>query len=153
MSRTRSMIFMPACLARMIRWLSTAGMVPLPGSPSPRISVRQFMELAVNMPAQEPQPGQACSTISCAWASVIFPERTAPGASEALVRATFFPLTRPGIMGPPEQKTAGMFSRRAAMIMPGTILSQLGINTSPSKGWALAMISTESAMCSRLGRE
>ena len=53
----------------------------------------------------------------------------------------------------PEQKTAGMFSRRAAMIMPGTILSQLGINTSPSKGWALAMISTESAMCSRLGRE
>ena len=39
------------------------------------------------------------------------------------------------------------------MIMPGTILSQLGMNTSPSKGWALAMISTESAMCSREGRE
>jgi hypothetical protein len=37
----------------------TAGMVPLPGSPIPMASVRQFMELAVNMPAQEPQVGQA----------------------------------------------------------------------------------------------
>ena len=43
---------------------STAGMVPLPGRPRPRASVRQFMELAVNMPAQEPQPGQAHSSSS-----------------------------------------------------------------------------------------
>ncbi len=91
--------------------------------------------------------------MSWAWASVILPVRTAPGASKASVRATWWPLALPGIMGPPEQKMEGMFTRRAAMIMPGTILSQLGINTRPSKGWALAMISTESAMCSRLGKE
>ena len=91
--------------------------------------------------------------MSAASSSVSFPARTAPGASKASVRATFLPLARPGIMGPPEQKMEGMFTRRAAMIMPGTILSQLGMKTSPSKGWALAMISTESAMCSREGRE
>ena len=33
-------------------------MVPLPGRARPMASVRQFMELAVNMPAQEPQVGQ-----------------------------------------------------------------------------------------------
>ena len=42
-----------------------------------------------------------------------------------------------------------MSSRAAAMTMPGTILSQLGMSTSPSTPWALAMISTESAMTSR----
>ena len=70
-----------------------------------------------------------------------------------LVRASFCPLAFPGIFGPPLQKMEGMFTRRAAMSIPGTILSQLGMNTKPSKGWALAMISTESAICSRLGRE
>lgn len=33
-------------------------MVPLPGRARPMASVRQFIELAVNMPAQEPQVGQ-----------------------------------------------------------------------------------------------
>jgi hypothetical protein len=32
---------------------------PLPGSDRPSASVRQFIELAVNMPEQEPQVGQA----------------------------------------------------------------------------------------------
>ena len=39
-----------------------------------------------------------------------------------------------------------------AMSMPGTILSQLGMKTRPSKGTAVAEISMESAMSSRLGR-
>ena len=38
------------------------GSVPLPGRPMPMASVRQFIELAVNMPEQEPQPGQAVSS-------------------------------------------------------------------------------------------
>ena len=38
-------------------------MVPLPGSAMPSASQRQFIELAVNMPEQEPQVGQAlCSS-------------------------------------------------------------------------------------------
>ena len=38
-------------------------MVPLPGSARPSASVRQFIEFAVNMPEQEPQVGQADSSI------------------------------------------------------------------------------------------
>ena len=38
--------------------------VPLPGRESPIASVRQFIELAVNMPEQDPQVGQAFSSIS-----------------------------------------------------------------------------------------
>ena len=32
---------------------------PLPGRPRPSASTRQFIELAVNMPEQDPQVGQA----------------------------------------------------------------------------------------------
>ncbi len=53
------MICMPACLARRRRAERGAGMVPLPRRAMPMASVRQFMELAVYMPEQEPQVGQA----------------------------------------------------------------------------------------------
>ena len=56
-------------------------------------------------------------------------------------------------MGPPLTRMEGMFSRAAAISMPGTILSQLGTSTRPSKQWARAMVSTESAISSRLGSE
>ena len=56
---TSSMICIPACLARRSRADHTAGMVPLPRRPIPMASVRQFMELAVYMPEQEPQVGHA----------------------------------------------------------------------------------------------
>ena len=49
--------------------------------------------------------------------------------------------------------TVGMLSRAAAMSMPGTILSQLGTMTRASKAWAMAMVSIESAMSSRVGSE
>ena len=47
----------------------------------------------------------------------------------------------------------GMFSLIAAISMPGTTLSQFGMRTIPSKGCAIAMISTESAMISLLAKE
>ena len=37
--------------------------------------------------------------------------------------------------------------------MPGTILSQLGMSTAPSNAWPISMLSTESAISSREGRE
>ena len=55
---------MPAVLARRSRAESTARTVPLPGRPIPRASVMQFIELAVYMPEQDPQPGQAQSSSS-----------------------------------------------------------------------------------------
>ena len=52
----------PVFLASRTRAAWTAGMVPLPGRAMPMASVRQFMELAVYMPEQEPQVGQASSS-------------------------------------------------------------------------------------------
>ena len=59
----------------------------------------------------------------------------------------------PASIGPPETNTAGMFSRMAALSMPGVILSQLEMHTSASAWCAFAMYSTESAMISREGSE
>ena len=47
----------------------------------------------------------------------------------------------------------GIFSRAAAISMPGTILSQFGTRTKPSNPWARAIVSTLSQISSRLGRE
>ena len=52
-----------------MRSLWVATMVPLPGRDRPSASVRQFIELAVNMPEQEPQVGQAERSISATSAS------------------------------------------------------------------------------------
>ncbi len=60
--------------------------------------------------------------------------------------------SRPFFIGPPETKTVGTFTRSAPMTMPGTILSQLGMHTMASSWCAFIMVSTESAMSSRLGR-
>lgn len=119
----------------------------------PRASQRQFMLLAVYMPEQEPQPGQVfCSNSSRPSSSMISALR-APTASNILDREVSTPPTRPLIIGPPEHTTAGMFNLSAPISIPGTILSQLGTSTRPSNWWALAMVSTLSAMSSRLARE
>ena len=55
----------------------------------------------------------------------------------------------PAIMGPPETKMVGMFTRAAAMSRPGTFLSQAATITRPSNGCAVAIASTLSAMSSR----
>ncbi len=48
-----------ACSKSSLRLAWVATTVPLPGRARPRASFRQFMELAVNIPEQEPQVGQA----------------------------------------------------------------------------------------------
>ena len=58
----------------------------------------------------------------------------------------------PASIGPPETKTAGIFSRIAAISMPGVILSQLEMHTIASAQCALTMYSTLSAISSRDGR-
>ena len=61
--------------------------------------------------------------------------------------------TLPASIGPPETKTTGMFSRSAAISMPGVILSQFEMQTMASAQCALTMYSTLSAISSREGRE
>ena len=56
-------------------------------------------------------------------------------------------------MGPPEQKIAGTLARMAPRIMPGTILSQLGMQIRASNLCAATSVSTQSAISSRLGSE
>ena len=47
--------------------------MPLPGSAMPMTSARQFMELAVNMPEQEPQVGQASHSTALRPSSSMVP--------------------------------------------------------------------------------
>ena len=132
-------------------WVAT--IVPLPGSDRPKASVRQFMELAVNMPEQEPQVGQAERSIAATSSSLFFASAAATMASIRSTALVLPPITTlPASIGPPETKTAGMFRRSAAISMPGVILSQLEMQTKASAQWALAMYSTLSAMISREGR-
>ena len=122
-------------------------------------SVRQFIEFAVNMPEQEPQVGQAASSISARASS------DTDGSAEAIMGLIRSSLrgspeavtspgrARPASIGPPDTNTVGMFSRSAAISIPGVILSQLEMQTRASAQCAFTMYSTESAMSSRLGRE
>ena len=112
------------------------------------------MELAVNMPEQLPQVGQAVPSSQWHSSSAMVPAVTWPTASKRELRSVCSPLRpRPASIGPPETSTVGMFRRHAAMSMPGTILSQLGMRTMASNWWPWMAHSTESAMTSRLVRE
>src|SRR5690606_1577557 len=127
---------------------------PLPGSASPIASVRQFIELAVNMPEQEPQVGQAERSItsSCASVTASFDDAIIASIRSILECTTPSMATvLPASIGPPETKTVGMLRRSAARSIPGVILSQLEMQTSASAQCALTMYSTASAISSRLG--
>ena len=128
---------------------------PLPGRASPIASVRQFIELAVNMPEHDPQVGQAFSSIRAMSSSLTSVATASAIAVTRLSRVRTVPSTSvavPPSIGPPETNTVGMFNRRAAISMPGVILSQLEMQTSASAQWACTMYSTESAIRSRDGR-
>ena len=118
------------------------------------------MELAVNMPEQDPQVGQAERSTSATSASLTLSSAAmtmASTRSSFLIWMVWVPgtasLTLPASMGPPDTNTTGMFSRIAAISMPGVILSQLEMHTSASAQCALTMYSTLSAISSRLGSE
>src|SRR5690554_6345813 len=110
------------------------------------------MELAVNMPEQEPHVGQALRSYSATISSLALVSAAITMASTRS-RLCLASLVLPASIGPPETNTAGMFRRSATISMPGVILSQLEMHTSASAQCALAMYSTESAMISRLGNE
>ena len=139
-----------AFLKSSVRFLWVARTVPLPGRARPMASVRQFIELAVNMPEQQPQPGQERASTRAISSSE---REVSADWTIASIRSSFRSPSTPASMGPPETKTAGMFSRIAAMSIPGVILSQLLMHTMASALCALTMYSTLSAMISREGRE
>ena len=64
---------------------------------------------AQEMPAQDPQPGQAISSSSASSCMLIVPAVTLPTASNTLITSALAPLKRPDIMGPPLITIAGIF--------------------------------------------
>src|SRR5262249_11122028 len=141
-----------------LRAVCVASVVPFPGSDRPIASVRQFIELAVNMPEQDPHVGQAASSNSASRAS------DTDGSAEAIIGSmrsilvtpsAVSPSARvtPASIGPPDTNTAGRFRRSAALRMPRVILAELEMHPAASAQWAFTMYSTESAISSRLGRE
>src|SRR5580692_2600625 len=112
------------------------------------------MELAVNMPEQEPQVGQAERSISAVSSSLTLGSAALIMASMRSMERTTPSccLTLPASIGPPETKMTGMLRRMDAISMPGVILSQLEMHTKASAQWALTMYSTLSAINSREGR-
>ena len=125
----------------------------MPPRPMPRASVRQFMELAVYIPEQEPQVGQVFSSNSFTSSSVMVPAAWAPTASNMEERLLFCPFTRPASIGPPDTNTVGTLILAAAIKSPGTFLSQFGTITRASNWWARAIHSVESAIRSLVTRE
>jgi hypothetical protein len=125
--------------------------VPLPGSDRPSASVRQFIELAVNMPEQEPQVGQAERSTSATSASdrLVGGHHHRVDQVELLMRDRLASLGLAGLHRPAGHEHHRNVERMAAISMPGVILSQLEMHTIASAQWALTMYSTESAISSR----
>ena len=112
------------------------------------------MLLAVNIPEQEPQVGHDFSSRRESSRAEIWPFWRAAAAANVEIRSSGFPAAScPASIGPPEAKMVGMLQRTAAISMPGTILSQFGMQIMPSNLWAAIIDSTASAMISRLARE
>ena len=141
----------PASRNSVSRRAWVASRLPLPGSARPSASTRQFMEFAVNMPAHDPHVGQADRSTASSSAARAARRPPATSASTASMMAPVS-STLPASMGPPDTKIAGRFRRRAAMSMPGVILSQFDMQTRASAQWALTMYSMASAINSREGR-
>ena len=113
-------------------------------------SVRQFIELAVNIPEQQPQPGQAQASMS---ATALSSRVLSADLTIASIRSSLASPILPASIGPPETKTAGMFSLIAAISIPGVILSQLLMQIIASALCAFTIYSTLSAIMSLEGRE
>ena len=129
-------------------------MVPLPGRAIPIASISVFMEFAVNIPEHDPPLGQALHSISVNFSSVISPASNSPTPSKTVARSIGVPSSMcPAAIGPPDTNTVGTSTRKAPMIIPGTILSQLGMAIIASSLCAFMTVSMEFAMISRLGRE
>ena len=144
----------PAFRNNCSRSACVANIVPLPGKDKPSASVRQFIELAVNIPEHEPQVGQAeRSTLATSSSDAFGSTAITMASTKSSLTSLPANFVLPASIGPPETNTTGMLRRMAAINMPGVILSQLEIQTKASAQCALTMYSTESAIRSREGKE
>ena len=111
------------------------------------------MVFAVYIPEQDPQVGHATFSICSNSSSEMRPASNLPTASNTSDKPIFLPLCTPASIAPPDTNTDGKFKRAAAINIPGTTLSQLGMNTIASNGVAIAEASIESAIILRVTKE
>ena len=105
-----------------------AKIVPFPLSAIPMASHSVFIEFAVNIPLQLPPPGHAAHSINLSSFSSIFLVSYAPTASKTEFKSRASPLLPiPAFIGPPLTKMVGTFTLKAPISIPGTILSQFGM--------------------------
>ena len=91
----------------------------------PIASSKQFMELAVNIPEQEPHPGQGVILVIFNSSSLHFPTEYAPTASKTLFRSIGFKSVIDESIGPPETKMDGRLSLALAINIPGRFCHSL----------------------------
>src|SRR3546814_20677157 len=122
----RSTIRCPASRNSLSRSAWVASIDPLPGSDRPSASVRQFIELAVNMPEQLPQDGQAERSIASPSSS-LYCSSAAANMASTRSRATSCPFstTLPASIGPPETKHAGTLRQNGARSQHGRYLCEV----------------------------
>ena len=95
-------------------------------------AVKAGVRMAGGTPVMIPSIG-VCDGIAMGHIGMKYSALHAPTASNILESEVSTPSTRPDIIGPPEQTTVGMFILSAPRSIPGTILSQFGTKTRPSK--------------------
>ncbi len=148
----------PERWAQRSRLLSADGGAAEPGRLRPSASPMEAIVFAVYIPPQAPSPGQIALSIRSKSSSLSLPALQAPTASKASIMVTCFSVpsvsfTHPGAIEPAYKKTADTSKRAAAIIIPGSDLSQPARSTAPSSRSASITVSTESAMTSRETRE
>ena len=114
---------------------------------------KQLFVLAVYIAASDPHVGHAVVPISDYSASLNSSVGWLPPASKTLEKPIFQPRGTSASIAPSDTQTDGMLRRAAAINIPGTTLSQFGMNTIASKGVAIAVASMESAMILRVTKE
>ena len=129
-------------------------MVPLPGSAIPMASDRQFIEFAVYIPEQEPQPW---APAALALHELFLGDQAGLVCADGLEGLGQRDLLTAEVTC--QRRTAryqdgrDIQASRCHAGTPGTILSQLGMSTSASIWCACASVSTQSAISSRDGSE
>src|SRR5215207_416702 len=124
---TNADIDFPVILEMFVLLSLSAGAEALPGKEIPRASLTEAIVLAVYIPPQDPDDGQATFSNPVSCCKDNFPTSYAPTASytSCIVTSQLFHL--PGRIVPPYAKMAGMLTLAMPIRVPGRLLSQPAI--------------------------
>ena len=123
--------------------VTTPGITEVPGSVIPMASAIICMVFAVPITGHAPKEAHAfCSISKSSWEFPSFFAAALPNTlSLTSDKTSSFPFLFPANIGPAVSNNDGMSSRAAAIKVPGTILSQPQVITTPSNNCILLTIS------------